>query len=765
MSLLFGLAILLTAAVVTFVLPVFTFVRISRLMTELHALRARVASLEQELRDSRTQPTERSTSAVLTRAEASVAELKFGPTEPGGPAVPAVGPSGSGLGSTTKAGVPATSEAELKFGATESGAGAPAGRAAPADSTAGLEAAIGGHLLLYAGVVAFVLGIGFFVKYAFENEWVTEGMRVALGALSGLALVGGGLRLTRRGYDTYGNILIGGGLAALYVSTYAALDFYALIGRTTASLLLIAITAAAAGLADRQRHQGLAVMAVGGGFLTPFLVGGTTDAQITLFSYVALLVAGTMVLARRRDWPLLNVVSYGLTVLTVAAWADVHYRPSKYLRTHAFLTLYCAMFLVILRQSLRSVSRWKDIAQLVLWSAPVLYHLASIGILQRHDVALPVYLILFALAGVAWSVRTDRAWLRLLVWVAAMLPFLGWMDVHQSARWTVPSLATLGALFALPLLAQSDRVLRRAAELNGTDLFLLHLNALGTFAAAWLVLDDIGLVWVPRIGLLLALVHASMARWLHPQERTAALHALAAAFALLAAAIGVEFDSRWLTVAWAAEGAAIVGIGLRVQRDWFRMGGALLLATAAARWIVLSAPVTPSDFTLVFNESFAIGAWIITLMYLLAWSHRRAAREDADRYASSTAALIVAASGLTVVLLSTQNASYWKIQGATMADATFAEGLALSLLWAVYGGVLIAIGIGRRYAPIRYAAIVLIGLTVLKVFLVDLSGLEGIYRVLGLLAVGAVLLIISFLYQRGRGQRSGGETAEAPPAP
>ena len=90
-----------------------------------------------------------------------------------------------------------------------------------------------------------------------------------------------------------------------------------------------------------------------------------------------------------------------------------------------------------------------------------------------------------------------------------------------------------------------------------------------------------------------------------------------------------------------------------------------------------------------------------------------------------------------------------------MADATFAEQLTLSVLWALYAGTLIAVGIRQRYAPIRYMAIALIGLTTTKVFLVDLSGLEGIYRVLGLLAVGAILLIVSFLYQRARAASAG----------
>ena len=52
----------------------------------------------------------------------------------------------------------------------------------------------------------------------------------------------------------------------------------------------------------------------------------------------------------------------------------------------------------------------------------------------------------------------------------------------------------------------------------------------------------------------------------------------------------------------------------------------------------------------------------------------------------------------------------------------------------------------------------LFGLTVLKVFLVDLSSLGGIYRILGFIGVGLVLLAVSFLYQRGRAKRSATET-------
>jgi uncharacterized membrane protein len=72
----------------------------------------------------------------------------------------------------------------------------------------------------------------------------------------------------------------------------------------------------------------------------------------------------------------------------------------------------------------------------------------------------------------------------------------------------------------------------------------------------------------------------------------------------------------------------------------------------------------------------------------------------------------------------------------------------LSAAWVTYAALLVVIGMRGRYAPIRYFAIALFGVTLVKVFLVDLQTLGGIYRVAGFLVVGLILLIVSFLYQR-----------------
>ena len=113
--------------------------------------------------------------------------------------------------------------------------------------------------------------------------------------------------------------------------------------------------------------------------------------------------------------------------------------------------------------------------------------------------------------------------------------------------------------------------------------------------------------------------------------------------------------------------------------------------------------------------------------------------------------MLVAAHALTVVLISLEIDAFWKTHTPATLDADLAKQLMLSSWWAAYAGTLIAIGMRRHMPAIRYFAIVLFALTAIKVLALDTQALEGIYRVLVFLVVGAIMLGASFLYQRTRG--------------
>lgn len=76
--------------------------------------------------------------------------------------------------------------------------------------------------------------------------------------------------------------------------------------------------------------------------------------------------------------------------------------------------------------------------------------------------------------------------------------------------------------------------------------------------------------------------------------------------------------------------------------------------------------------------------------------------------------------------------------------------LSYSLIWAVYAIGMVIGGFLRRYRPVRLMALAVLVGTILKVFLFDLSFLEGVYQILSFLVLGAILVAVSFLYQKYR---------------
>ena len=74
--------------------------------------------------------------------------------------------------------------------------------------------------------------------------------------------------------------------------------------------------------------------------------------------------------------------------------------------------------------------------------------------------------------------------------------------------------------------------------------------------------------------------------------------------------------------------------------------------------------------------------------------------------------------------------------------------MGLSVLWTVYAALALGWGFTRRNRPLRYAALGLLGLTVVKAFAVDFAAVQTSYRILSFLVLGVVLLLVSLAYQK-----------------
>ncbi|MCP5515987.1 MAG: DUF2339 domain-containing protein [Verrucomicrobiales bacterium] len=327
------------------------------------------------------------------------------------------------------------------------------------------ERFLGVRLFAWIGGFALFLALAFFIKYSFDNNLISPAMRITLGFLSGLGLLGGGITLRRKAYEVTAQTLAATGIVTLYTTCFACHGIYRFTGLTTTFAMMILVTVAALILAVRMEARVVAVLGLVGGFLTPFLLSSGEDRPLALFGYVLLLDAGLLAVAFRQRWPFLAMLGALGTGLMEIAWQIEFFHDGKELTLWLILASFNALFL----GALWFARRWRCASAFVT-AAPVglalLTFLFAAWQLPRAWVwDRPVLFLAFVfLADACCLVAAFREPpLRRLIPVAGGLSFAilaGWTNsrlAETSLGWALLAFLLYGLLHgALPLMLSSE---------------------------------------------------------------------------------------------------------------------------------------------------------------------------------------------------------------------------------------------------------------------------------------------------------------------
>lgn len=338
----------------------------------------------------------------------------------------------------------------------------------------------GGNTVVRLGVLVLFFGLAFLARLAVEQGLVPVELRlagIAAGALALLAL-GWRLRESRRGYAL---TLQGGGVAALYLTVFAALRLYALLPPGFAFALLLAMVLLSAALALLQNAPALAVIATAGGFVAPIIASTGQGSHVQLFTYYTLLNAGVVLLAWRRAWRLLNLVGFLFTFVIGLAWGVRFYQPAFFASTEPFLVVFFLMYAAaaVLYAQRHAPNLRHNVDGTLVFGVPVV----GFGLQAALVRELPFVLAWSALAVGAFYLLLarwlwDRSRLRLLVeaFLALGIAFLTLaIPLALEGRWTAAAWALEGAALLWVGLRQE----RRLASAAGV---LLQLAAGAAFA-------------------------------------------------------------------------------------------------------------------------------------------------------------------------------------------------------------------------------------------------------------------------------------------
>src|SRR6266545_3016982 len=340
-----------------------------------------------------------------------------------------------------------------------------------------LEQRIGARWATWVGIVAILFAVSFFLKWAFDNNYLGPGARVILGLVAGLLMLAAGLVLHRRQDVPYlSEGLSGGGLGILYLSLYGAHALYDLLGPGPTFTAMFAVTVLGALVSVVTGRQSTAVLAVLGGLLTPVLITVEQPDERKLFTYLLVLDILVLGIARYRTWPSLNRLAWGGTALLVAGTLsrelDPAYPLSRLLLLSALFLLFVAV--PLLRERAARL-RYAEIDLLLVVANAAGYFWAVYTTLEpwRPNVEGPYALALAVLyrlvsADYASRVRDDEAT----------------VVVHEGVAWTFLTIAiplaldgrwvTLAwAVQGLMLLWVASRVITPVASWGGLAALLL----------------------------------------------------------------------------------------------------------------------------------------------------------------------------------------------------------------------------------------------------------------------------------------------------
>src|SRR5579859_1851634 len=537
-------------------------------------------------------------------------------------------------------------------------------REAKLGDAASLESRIGAQLLNRIGILAVLIGVAWFLKLAFDRNWIGPAVRVWIGLAAAAALAAWSERFRRQGFPAFSFSLKALGTSIAYLSLWAASSVFHLGPAWLIFLAMTAVTIANALLARRQNSEVLGLYALAGGLATPGLLSVGHSNEIFLFLYLALLNAAAIFLVASHQWKRVAWAALLGTAGYYIGWSVIENDPSHLPLMVFFLAIFFALFAV---------------SALLIALYP-----ASLFLIPRGATQPPPnsFLIAFPIVNAAAT------------WVALMLLF-GARGQHAGRPWVTIALA--GGCF---LMAAARR---RPAVLSAT-----------------------------HIGL---------------------------AIAFVTIAVPLEFGGTTITLCWLGESLALVVLARARADTVLRFFGTSVLTVAGLSLLVDWIAGTPRPLAVVSNMHFTtnlVGAAVFAIVTRLSLGGGPDRRFGSWTYLSAFST--VAFSLTVLVAVSLEIHHYWFCGAGFFRDfcgaygqlerRSIAAGWGYSAWCMIYGAILMAAGFFRQSAFLRWQALVVLAFSIAKVFLNGVSQQSQGYRVLSFLALGVLLLAISFAYQR-----------------
>jgi uncharacterized membrane protein len=622
------------------------------------------------------------------------------------------------------------------------------------------EDLLGGRVLAWLGGVAVAIGLAFLMALAISSGWIGEGARTVIGGGAAAALIAVGIWLhERRGRTDAALAALSAGIASMFAVAAVATTVYGLVPDPVGLLIATGTGALATWLAVRWESQGIAALGLLGAMLAPALGGGFGEGPAVAVLFVAASGAVAVLVSQGWRW-----LSFGVVLVALPQWVgfliDNHDVTVEVvavlmgfgvlgavaaigheLRARAERLSASAAFLLMVNAPCLGGAGWfaleaaagRPAAIAWIWALAAAHAGVALWASRREELPHDLSLLLFGagtvIADVAFATTFDGP-VRTVGWVVTGVAFAA-LARHQ--RNTDTETNHDGAMVSLGLGGHLALALAQAVMSDASPAMIGNEAGPSLAAGAALVALAAGCFASGRLA-------DGAHGWLRGSLDAVGL-------AVLGFLTVITLDGLPLVLALAAEAVALAGLARR-EHDDVAAWGALSALALAFGFALEIAP--PSALGLGLDQPLTAAAALAALVAATGSVAFLAPASGMRSWLTGAAALLVLylASVLVVTPFQPDGAA---AQAAVLELPVRQQGqVLLSGLWALVGLSGLVVGLFRDLRPVRLAALGLLLVAVAKVFTFDLATLASVYRVASFVALGVLLLVAAFVWQRVR---------------
>lgn len=511
------------------------------------------------------------------------------------------------------------------------------------------------------GIVLVLLGVVFLYKYSIDQGWITEPMKVASGVILGVALLVLGLFLHSR-QRFFSQMMMGAGIATLYISGFAAFQVYALISYPAAIGWMAAVTVLAFVLSVMQDEDVLSLVGTIGGLATPLVLHEQfgSRAEVVIFSCAVLAGAGAVYFY--KGWrPLLWVSVLGGWGNLLFIYSMDHATYRGFTATDKKAMQAGVVFAAVLFWALPVLREWLSAGNPERWKRPQLIssreEFADIeAAVNQHVYLLSIstpFISLFFTRAIWHLTNRGWGWVALGVTAVFALAFLALRTREGVRRLAYTQALVAIALFtmAIALLLEGDaRFVAITAEASALALVgwwldndLIRVLGHGFFLvmAGWLaqrLLDQhaqgTAMLNAAALSELLLIIAAAAVSFLVEQKEIRYAYQLAAYVALFALFLREFSDlangQGYVTVAWGVCAIALLAAGIvGSDRNW-RMLALVTLFVVVAKLLIVDLAAVKAIWRVLLFVGFGGLFLVLSYFFQSLWKPDGAAIDDAQ---------------------------------------------------------------------------------------------------------------------------------------